>query len=416
MKKKIFIGSSSENLDAVFAIQENLEGHGFSPTPWTQGVFGLSDTTIESLIKALSDNDYAVFVLNPDDITKLRDKTVSTVRDNVIFELGLFIGALGRKSCFMVVPNNAENLHLPTDLLGITPAKYDASREDGNLVAALGTACNKIKKSIQDREDQVGELLNIDDPCSADWKVVEKRSLKEGINVQSIDSSDLFFLLLSVLDCEKSRIIIADLQAEKYPNIHIEAMYDLMGSWDLIVKFRTHENFNEFESEVIKRLIKSNMIDKEEDGVFGRRKFIDVLSQSRTVAGLLDKREDIIFYTLLSSNLDYDNYRSSRAFIFMQAKGKKNSKQRKLFLSELQKAINGKHGSAIVESVCEGKEELIVETFSSCAQSNQINHLNKAIEPVLTAHGLQKYTLACYHYDESGLSKSIKNNLGGGAA
>jgi len=48
-----------------------------------------------------------------------------------------------------VAPRGAEGLRFPTDLLGVTPAEYDADRQDGNLVAALGPPCSRIKRAIE---------------------------------------------------------------------------------------------------------------------------------------------------------------------------------------------------------------------------------------------------------------------------
>lgn len=146
-KPRVFIGSSVEGLDVAYAAQLNLT-HVAEVTVWTQGVFNLSKTTMESLNQALDDSDFAVFVFSPDDLAVIRNTTHSTVRDNVLFEFGLFIGRLGRDRVFFLQPSQGE-LHLPTDLLGVTPGKYDSARADGSLQAATGGACHQVSLLIK---------------------------------------------------------------------------------------------------------------------------------------------------------------------------------------------------------------------------------------------------------------------------
>lgn len=76
----------------------------------------------------------------------------------MIFELGLFVGRLGRHFNFIVKPRNVV-LRIPSDLFGITLADFDESGSDENLDATLGSACTKIERKIK-------SLFTIDYPSS----------------------------------------------------------------------------------------------------------------------------------------------------------------------------------------------------------------------------------------------------------
>ena len=155
MKPSVFIGSSTESLDVAYAIQENLE-QSAEVTVWSQGIFELSKFSLDSLLDTLEVSDFGVSVFAPDDVSIIRGKGKASIRDNVIFELGLFIGRLGKERSFLILPRGAEeSLHFPTDLLGLTPALYEATRQDGNLRAALGPACSKLANAFS----KLGKLL-----------------------------------------------------------------------------------------------------------------------------------------------------------------------------------------------------------------------------------------------------------------
>lgn len=144
----IFIGSSVEGLDVAYALQENLEYDG-EPTVWPQGIFAPSQSTLQALASEARKTDFAIFAFTPDDVRTMRGAEAAVPRDNVIFELGLFVGSLGIERCSFVTPRLSEPLALPTDLLGITPLNYDAARSDGRLVAALGPAANKVRGALR---------------------------------------------------------------------------------------------------------------------------------------------------------------------------------------------------------------------------------------------------------------------------
>jgi Flp pilus assembly protein TadD len=146
-KPRIFIGSSAESLDVAYAAQGALE-HDVEATVWPQGVFRLSRSTLENLTNIVEEMDFGLFVFAPDDVTQIRGETENTVRDNVVFELGLFVGRLGRFRTFILVPRGVE-LHLPSDLIGVTPATYDPQRQDNNLEAAIGPAAHQIRMEVR---------------------------------------------------------------------------------------------------------------------------------------------------------------------------------------------------------------------------------------------------------------------------
>lgn len=164
-KSRIFIACSSESLNIANAVNVNLE-HFSEVTTWTNA-FELSNNTIDSLISTAENVDFAAFILAPDDVAIVRNQEHIVPRDNVIFELGLFIGLLGKQRCFIVKPRGV-NIHLPTDLLGITTTTFDSNRSDNNIDAALNYACSQMQNSInglglasQFREFDTGELSNI---------------------------------------------------------------------------------------------------------------------------------------------------------------------------------------------------------------------------------------------------------------
>jgi predicted nucleotide-binding protein len=143
-RPKVFIGSSVPGLDIAEALQFLLE-HSANCQIWSQGVMELSTSTLDNLLGALPRFEFAIFVLTGDDKTQQRDASGMTPRDNVILELGLFLGYLGPRKTFMVRPRGLDLL-LPTDLFGIEAADYDPTDDDP--VSALGTAATRIKRAI----------------------------------------------------------------------------------------------------------------------------------------------------------------------------------------------------------------------------------------------------------------------------
>jgi len=145
-KPSLFVGSSTEGLNIARAIEYQLQND-VEITLWNAGFFELGQTTLEALVNSLSRFDFAVLVLTPDDFVISRDIPNQTPRDNVMFELGLFMGYLGRERTFIVYDIQSK-MKIPSDLAGVTAAVFNGSRVDDNLIAAVSPACTTLRNTF----------------------------------------------------------------------------------------------------------------------------------------------------------------------------------------------------------------------------------------------------------------------------
>lgn len=119
----VFICSSSEHLAIAEQIQLKLDYHHSNVRIWTDQVFGPMKYPMEDLEREILKADFAIAVITADDVVRSRGKQSVTPRDNVVFELGLFMGQLGRGRTIIVCPRGVE-FKLPSDLLGLNPLTF----------------------------------------------------------------------------------------------------------------------------------------------------------------------------------------------------------------------------------------------------------------------------------------------------
>ncbi|MDM0053903.1 TIR domain-containing protein [Variovorax sp. J22R115] len=144
-RPRAFIGSSAEALPVANAIAHLLEQVAECDV-WAQTSFlASSETYIEHLNDARLSYDFAIFVMTADDIPTSRGVPAPALRDDLVFELGFFSGALGRARTFLLVPESLQRL--PSDLTFVTTTVYK-SRADVNLLAALAPAMSQIKRAM----------------------------------------------------------------------------------------------------------------------------------------------------------------------------------------------------------------------------------------------------------------------------
>jgi hypothetical protein len=176
-KPALFVGSSSEGLDLARAVRALLDEDA-EVTLWKEGLFDLGSTFIDSLIKALPRFDFAAVILTADDLLTSREVTTLGPRDNVLFELGLFMGRLGRERTFVIRARGGQ-IKIPSDLAGLTTAMYDWPRADDNHQAAVGPACDNIRKMI--RTLGFSEMRT-----STQIRAVQEEQVRQGADLQTV--------------------------------------------------------------------------------------------------------------------------------------------------------------------------------------------------------------------------------------
>ncbi len=165
---KIFIGSSIEAskkglLDDLALI---IERAGHTVCLWTDvESFIAGDSTLESLTKLADDVDGAILVFTEDDKTWYRTEYVSAPRDNVVFELGLFMGWLKNTKKAIIV--KVEKAKVLNDLAGITYINYSegATREGKKRIEKWLEGINPDSEilipTVQDYYHQIQEINDI---------------------------------------------------------------------------------------------------------------------------------------------------------------------------------------------------------------------------------------------------------------
>jgi hypothetical protein len=149
MKKRVFIGSSSEQLATLNEIV-SLLGNDVECTPWTDA-FALNKSGLDSLVKQTRLADFSILIATKDDLTKQRGESLTKPRDNVVFEFGLFLGAAGSEKCYLIAEEDAD---LPSDLDGITVAKF--TRTSGQY-----NSLDKIVENIKSQITKINEMSQL---------------------------------------------------------------------------------------------------------------------------------------------------------------------------------------------------------------------------------------------------------------
>jgi hypothetical protein len=141
-KPRIFLGSSGKQAKLLQAIARGLADVA-DVEPWTT-TFNPGRSTLDRLVELSQEVDFAAFVFAQDDwtTTAASPSGEASPRDNVVFEAGLFGGALGIRRTFILHANGSK---LPSDLLGLTAVRYDSAASPAEMRAIN----QKLRKAIE---------------------------------------------------------------------------------------------------------------------------------------------------------------------------------------------------------------------------------------------------------------------------
>lgn len=141
-RPRIFVGSSSEALPTARNFATLLEAAGSSDVKlWAEDVFTAGQFTLEALELEARRCDFAFLLFTPDDSVRSRGEDSPAVRDNVVFEFGLFLGATGRTRTLVLMPDGPQKPM--SDLKGLTFILYPA---DGDVASAAKKSLEIIRE------------------------------------------------------------------------------------------------------------------------------------------------------------------------------------------------------------------------------------------------------------------------------
>ncbi len=138
---RVFIGSSTEGTEPATAVRDGLEPKA-DAVLWTE-LFKARRPPIEVLELQTATVDFAVLVATPDDPVQIRGRQREAMRDNILFEFGLFSGAIGRSRTHLLLPNHP-SFQIPSDFADV--ACYTEYESPQRLAGPIA----EIRSSIDD--------------------------------------------------------------------------------------------------------------------------------------------------------------------------------------------------------------------------------------------------------------------------
>ncbi len=203
-------------------------------------------------------------------------------------------------------------------------------------------------------------------------------------------------LLLSVVDVEEARLLIDQLVTAN-PDVHVIAIYDMLGHWDVAVKLAAPTGFD---IETLYTHVHAELAANEITEFTGHRFLNTDAARIRRPGSTLAPS-----FVVLDTADDYDLYLVQRAFVFIELRAVPET-SRAIAMRRIEKSICedlSESCQRIVEAITFSDDAIIIDIAMTCANDiRHLNQFNRIIGRELTIFKAQKYNLTVFETDESG--------------
>lgn len=230
---KIFIGSSSEQKKQAEMVAGWVEEKEHEPIVWWE-IFDFGKYTMETLLEITQKVDAAVFIFGADDKTWYRGNLIEAVRDNVIFEYGLFCGKLSKER--VIILQGGKTVEI-TDLAGITygklEAKYQTKRNFDNWIQNM--SLNYIQ--MDNGKRNYFSVMNLSDALNYVFSQCRNFEVLRIYAVSTIKSVQMF-RMLDNLKIREARVLLREFSNVDWDreDSMVTAIDNSINNWNTMVK------------------------------------------------------------------------------------------------------------------------------------------------------------------------------------
>ena len=221
-------------------------------------------------------------------------------------------------------------------------------------------------------------------------------------------TSDLAYLFCSAQDCVDARRVLRAAVPKSTLGFTVGGMYDLLGRWDIAVRFRTLEGTTREKAAdyLVRTLEESGQLQKKDTGTWSERRLIKISSVHRVVPNDVTQ---IDRPGHLGSPAMHEWLGCKQAFLVVDLDVADEERQ-ELVASLHRQAFTS--ASDIIETFGVGEDAVVLDAFLSHPRALALDEVNQLFDQVLRRYsGVQKYTMFSYR---AGDEDAIQSNRGDG--